>query len=533
LASAGLALRRTTDDDRIFFFIGLHCFARDRQYGSVRTDEERKKQFSTALASYARICVVVIMDGQTKPPFQDLLPPEIRHHHHHRTAVEGRPAAAHRDDGGGGAATDAPTSNYVSMEMVKANDRLSAAVPTGADNDGEDDDDDDDEHSIARSIVSSVITADGIHDRTGFYCICMVVLVGDMSRGVMFPSMWPLVESLGGSQILLGYSVASFSFGRILVSPLFGSWSHQIGYSKTLLLSTTILIVGTLIYAQIQNIGHPEFLIVAQTVLGIGSGTLGVTRAFVADVTAKRNRTTYMALLTAVQYGGFTVTPFFGSMFSKAFGNTDYQLGPLRLNMFTAPAYFMTLVCSITMVVLVKCFQDRQRIDVAKDVEQKKKSRRRQAIDDVAYAKACFGSITIYDCCILGCMLLNIATKGSIACFETLGIAIAQEHFDMLASRAGVIVAACGSVGVVSLLCMGQLAYYFSDIQLIGGGMLVMASGIWSLCLIEKPDDGVSNPGWKYAVAMFLIYSIGYPIGHTAVIGLFSKSKSDTFCNII
>lgn len=181
--------------------------------------------------------------------------------------------------------------------------------------------------SIAPSIVSSVLTADGIHDFTGFLSVCLVVLIGDMSRGVMFPSLWPLVEKLGGTTVTLGYSVAAFSFGRILVSPLFGSWSIRHGYTNTLLFSCSILLFGTLMYAQVENVGRPEFLILAQTCLGIGSGTLGVTRAFVADVTAQRNRTTYMAWITAVQYTGFTVTPFFGALFDNIFGENEYKFG--------------------------------------------------------------------------------------------------------------------------------------------------------------------------------------------------------------
>jgi hypothetical protein len=181
--------------------------------------------------------------------------------------------------------------------------------------------------SISPSMVSSVMTADGIHDVTGFNIVCLVILIGDMSRGVMFPTMWPLVESLGGTAVTMGYAVASFSFGRILVNPIFGAWSVSIGYTKTLLISCVLLLLGTLCYAQVQNVGKVEFLIVAQTILGIGSGTLGVTRAFVAEVTAKRNRTTYMAWLTAVQYGGFTVTPFLGALFSTLLGDRDYQAG--------------------------------------------------------------------------------------------------------------------------------------------------------------------------------------------------------------
>jgi ceroid-lipofuscinosis MFS transporter 7 len=119
-------------------------------------------------------------------------------------------------------------------------------------------------------------------------------------------------------------------------------------------------------------------------------------------------------------------------------------------------------------------------------------------------------------------MLLNVSTKGSISSFETLGVSIAELHFDMSSSRAGTIVASCGTIGVVALLSMGYLANYCTDIQLICGGMVVMCTGILSLAFL---DDDAGNPSWKYILAIFLVYSIGYPIGHTAVIGLFSKSK--------
>ena len=397
--------------------------------------------------------------------------------------------------------------SYVSME--------SAVVPPVLDHD----DDDDDDHSIAESIVSSVLTADGIHDYTGFLCVCLVILIGDMSRGVMFPSMWPLVEALGGNQVTLGFSVAAFSFGRVLVNPVFGAWSHSIGYSKTLLISSYILLFGALSYAQIQNIGKPEFLIVSQTLLGVGSGTLGVTRAYVAEITAKRSRTTYMAWITAVQYGGFTVTPFFGALFNWALQNTDVSFGPIRINMFTAPAYFMALIIVITITVLSLYFQDRQRFFTKKDA---KKSAKQLEVEDVANQKTFIG-LSVYDCCILGCMLLNVSTKGSIASFETLGIAIAQSYFDLMASKAAAIIATCGLFGVFSLLSMGYLSARFTDIQLITGGMIVMAAGITSLINVEHHE--LHNPSWLYSFSMFLIYSIGYPIGHTAVIGLFSKSK--------
>jgi len=217
-----------------------------------------------------------------------------------------------------GAQNEEASTHYVTME---------AGVPAPGEKFEDEPADYEDEMSVSSSIVDSVMSAEGIRDVSGFYIVCFVILIGDMSRGVFFPSMWPLVDSLGGSSVLLGYSIAAFSFGRILVSPLFGMWSVSYGYSKTLLLSCSILLFGTFLYAQVQNVGRVEFLIFAQVWLGIGSGTLGVTRAFVADVTAQRHRTKYMAWITAVQYGGFTVTPFIGAIFNKTLENVDVHFG--------------------------------------------------------------------------------------------------------------------------------------------------------------------------------------------------------------
>lgn len=177
------------------------------------------------------------------------------------------------------------------------------------------------------SVASSVMTASGLADPLGFFIICCVVLIGDMNRGVLFPIMWPLVQELGGNAVWLGYAVGAFSFGRIIASPTLGKMSIDYGYSKTLVISTAIIIFGCLLFGSVYRVGSLYFLVFAQVVLGIGSGTLGVTRAYVAEITATRERTKYIALQTAVQYGGFTVTPIFGSFFIWVFDEKRYEVG--------------------------------------------------------------------------------------------------------------------------------------------------------------------------------------------------------------
>jgi ceroid-lipofuscinosis MFS transporter 7 len=113
----------------------------------------------------------------------------------------------------------------------------------------------------------------------------------------------------------------------MIMSPIFGALSISMGYTKTLLCSVSILFVGTLVYAQVQNVGSLQSLIVAQTLLGVGTGTVCVTRAFVASVASKKNRTKYMGWTKAVQYAGFTVTPFVGAALSKIIGDSEFVAG--------------------------------------------------------------------------------------------------------------------------------------------------------------------------------------------------------------
>ena len=380
-------------------------------------------------------------------------------------------------------------------------------------------DGDDANQIISKSAsAASVMTAEGLADPTGFLIICCVVLIGDMNRGVVFPIMWPLVQELGGDKVWLGYAVGAFSFGRIIASPTLGKWSIVHGYSKTLMGSTTVILIACLLFAQVYAVNSLYYLVFTQTLLGIGSATLGVTRAYVAEITATRQRTTYIALLTAVQYGGFTVTPLFGALFMYLLQDNRYKFLFLVFDQFSAAAYFMSLLSAITLALIMTKFRNRNRTKPTK----KSKSSRTAERDELADRTTPCG-ITVYDAALIGCMLLNISTKGSIGSFETLGISFAESHFGLEPEFAGMIVSINGMIGVIALLSMGHLGKFLTDIQMILGGITVCAVGIISFSTLQSVENGADNATWKYFLGIFLIYGIGYPIGHTAVIGLFSK----------
>lgn len=80
-----------------------------------------------------------------------------------------------------------------------------------------------------------------------------------------------------------------------MISPYFGNLSTKYGYRKVLMAASAFIFAGALAYAAARN---NTALIVAQIMMGVGSGTLGVTRAYVADKSTPEQRTYLLAYTT-------------------------------------------------------------------------------------------------------------------------------------------------------------------------------------------------------------------------------------------
>lgn len=198
-----------------------------------------------------------------------------------------------------------------------------------------------------------------------------------------------------------------------------------------------------------------------------------------------------------------------------------------EINEFTAPALFMTCMSGLSLYLVTNFFEDRQR---CKQPEKRTLSSRQRSNEEVADTPACFGYLNIRTLCLLGCMIMNAFTKGPMSCFEALGIEFAESRFGMHRAQAGSIVASMGLLGAIILLGMGALSRRFDDTQLTSGGILLFIIGI---VLNTQLDQNENNAHWKYALSMFCCYSVGYPICHTALVGLFSKSECHSCCTYI
>lgn len=344
--------------------------------------------------------------------------------------------------------------------------------------------------------------------KPSFWTIAYVVLLGDSVRGIFFPTLWPLVKSLGGTRAHQGAIVGAFSLGRVLVSPYYGARSTAKGYRGVLVFAHVVIVAGALLYSRVDSLAS---LFVAQVVLGLGCGTLGVTRAYVAEAVPRERRTVGLGRLTAMQYAGLTTTSFLGSLLSKVGASLedDPRLALLNVSRLTFAAYAVLAGALVALALLAHpSFADfipAHRSAARAGVDDPPAS----AADDAKHFRlVCVG------------LALNVITKGCIGCYETLGVQYAAANLGLSGPVTGYYVSACGVVGVCFLLSFPLLGRCFDDVELMVGGVAIMVASC--VGMISRAHSGHDFAVWVGALSA--MYACGYPIGHTAAIGWFSKA---------
>ena len=355
---------------------------------------------------------------------------------------------------------------------------------------------------------------------TSIVIVGAIVFIGDTSRGILFPILSTLCSQLGGSVIDLGYLVAMFSIGRLIITTPLGFLSDKYRHRLPLLISSSILAIGASLWANAFTTNRLSVLYTAQFLLGVGSGSLGVTRSFVVEQCDPQKRTEALALLTALQYAGFTVSPIVGSWLHTVGGGRSRYLS------FALPSYLIALMAVCSLIALLLLFKNipatvveyenlpllpSQEIvsctmmtDVNNDspkasplhvtststsplshsrVIEENNCHLSPSIDkhDIEnridftkitsavnsekkslgykFKKLKNGTLAV----IIGMCLLNVTTKGSIAVYETLGAQIGLIDYNMSTVVLGALVSGSGAVGFCQLLLFPRFwTKYFS-----------------------------------------------------------------------
>ena len=149
-----------------------------------------------------------------------------------------------------------------------------------------------------------------------------------------------------------GFLVATFSFGRAVVTTRSGIMCDQYRHRFTLLFAGVFITIGSLLWGFFPSLGGLPTLFLAQFLLGVGTSTLGVSRSYVAERVVPTKRTNALSRLAALQYAGFSMTPLFGSSL-VILGKSISSFWE-----YTMPALFLCLLSLINMALLFFVFKD-------------------------------------------------------------------------------------------------------------------------------------------------------------------------------
>jgi MFS family permease len=336
------------------------------------------------------------------------------------------------------------------------------------------------------------------------YIIGYISFLGDMARGVIFPVLWKLCQALGGHTTDLGYLIAIFSFGRMFFGPILGYICDKYSHKLSLMIASFVLLLGGILWSFVYSSSNLGILFVAQFLLGCGSGSLGVSRAYVIESCPKSKLTEVMAYMNALQFAGFTVSPIFGSALS--FLGTSQHSSFLE---YFLPSMSIAFASALSLFLLTKLknipHQDTEMTRVEREValvavgspEQSRTSDLEASVDEtnsadepilvssssssppasLSFIERISLAMTDLAIAYVVIILANVMARGGIAIYETMTPNLADTLYGLSSIRLGMIISTLGCVGTLQLVFFRYIwvPTGLNDLQLSSLGLIVMA----------------------------------------------------------
>ncbi|HYZ90605.1 MAG TPA: MFS transporter [Myxococcales bacterium] len=147
--------------------------------------------------------------------------------------------------------------------------------------------------------------------------IFLVVVVDILGLTIMLPLLPFYAEHFGASPAVVGLLVAAYALCQLVAGPPLGSLSDQLGRKPVLIVSQLGTFVGFLILAAANSLW---MVFAARIIDGLTAGNLSIAQAYIADVTAPKERARSFAVI-GIAFGiGFLVGPGLSGYLSAHFG---------------------------------------------------------------------------------------------------------------------------------------------------------------------------------------------------------------------
>jgi MFS family permease len=136
--------------------------------------------------------------------------------------------------------------------------------------------------------------------------ITLIVFVDVLGLTVVIPLLPFYAETMGASPATVGALIATYAAGALFAGPLLGRWSDRWGRKPILMLSQLGSLIGFVMLALAPSL---LWLFLGRALDGLSAGNLPVARAYIADVTAPKDRSAAFGLIAAAFGFGYMVGP--------------------------------------------------------------------------------------------------------------------------------------------------------------------------------------------------------------------------------
>jgi len=147
--------------------------------------------------------------------------------------------------------------------------------------------------------------------------IFLIVVVDVLGLTIMLPLLPFYAERFGASPAVVGLLVSTYALCQLVAGPALGSLSDQMGRKPVLLVSQVGTFIGFLILAGANSL----WMVFASRIIdGLTAGNLSIAQAYIADVTAPKERARSFAVI-GIAFGiGFLVGPGLSGYLSAHYG---------------------------------------------------------------------------------------------------------------------------------------------------------------------------------------------------------------------
>ena len=136
--------------------------------------------------------------------------------------------------------------------------------------------------------------------------ILAITAVDVLGFTILIPLLPFYAEKYGATPFIIGAIYATVALFSLVSSPFWGRISDKIGRKGVLLVSQ---IAAFIAFVLLGIGGSLTIIFIARAIEGIGGGTIGVTQAYIADVTEPKDRAKAFGLVGATFGFGFLIGP--------------------------------------------------------------------------------------------------------------------------------------------------------------------------------------------------------------------------------